>query len=114
MSHDMKQVIKSGIVYEQPCKTRFEWVDETDDTGKVIYWLYVQTEGLDSDVHLFTTTSTRAERTLELCELHHRDSCWPDWFGPLPDVRQTIWLGHLTALSGYHKFTCASTTDWEE
>ena len=114
MSHDMRQVIKSGIVYEQPCKTRFEWVDETDDSGTVVYWLYLQTEGLDSEVHLFTTAGTRAERTLELCELHHRDSCWPDWFGPLPDITQVVCLSRFSALSGYGDFTFPSATGWEE
>ena len=81
----MQQIVHSVIVYTQPYHTRFEWVNEVSETGIASYWLYLQTQGLDyGEPHAFTTEAERAAQTPELSALHHRDTCWPDWFGPLP------------------------------
>ena len=80
----MKQIIKSGIVYSRPCNTRFEWVDEIQEAGKIIYWLHLETAGFASEAYVFDAHQDRRDNTLALAALHHQDICWPAWCGPLP------------------------------
>ena len=98
----MKQIVKSGVALTEPIKTRFEWINEVDDQGKCIFWLYLQTETFDGELHHFSTAEKRTLNTQSLYELHHFETCLH--LAPAPGNYPIICFDHFGIVDGFKEF----------
>ena len=78
------QITHTEKAFNSPVDTFFSYLTETTPAGPK-YRLRIHTPGLeDDDVYVFDSARERAAQTKELCHLVHRDTVWPECFGPSP------------------------------
>lgn len=80
-----RSIVHAGTAYDQPIITRYQWIDEVTEDGKIQYLIFVFNDySYALDLYNFGTAEERAQYTEESCAMTHRTTCWPDWAGPLP------------------------------